>query len=402
MAKHPSGRHIRRRRQLAGRKKGCQYATIEDAAIAKYNLLVHALFEKHGVPGIKGSLAMFQRALGGIDYGLKLKTGVDWLLQCLPEDYNSLSSYHQKEICRKAILAGNVTIGSSPNDPVMTAYHQAKESVISVLEAADTEDAMREIIRQRMVPTKYCRPTAAPREGQVKSAMQKLGDFTNTVMTLEGSIKHGAVVLSTPSVGTEGATVSSMGAFSTMLPAKKAPESRAAGFSARCSPIQTPICSISGLMDRLRQGKPFSISHSDLTQCRAFETTLDNDKIQYPFLWAFTNDKNGAYNLPHGTFAKVLGILPFPNKSFLFILENACEPRGKLLNCCFPEFLKPAYQRDCRTAFETLNRTLPAVIPEGVALACGVGTSVSKQGNKLIRSFKVKYEDGKTDTIIYG
>jgi hypothetical protein len=118
------------------------------------------------------------------------------------------------------------------------------------------------------------------------------------------------------------------------------------------------------------------------------KTTLDKEKIKVPHMWAFTK----SIKISSG-WVKVKYIIPMykyieSHKNIGFILDSKnVLTKSEIQNCCFPEFLTPAYARTCDKAFERVNTLKKITIPSG-DVAIGIGISISN--SELVRSINFK------------
>ena len=162
-------------------------------------------------------------------------------------------------------------------------------------------------------------------------------------------------------------------------------------FASRCSNID--INSIKNMEDLYKylENNPYSdvlINTNLMHPLYIAKTTLDLDKLKVPHMWAFTR----AIRIKSG-WVKLKYIAPLykyidSHKNIAFILDYSnVMDISSITNCCFPDFLAPAYARTCDKAFERINTLKKIAIPSG-DLAIGIGTSFSN--SKLVQQVKMK------------
>lgn len=351
--------------------------------VHKYYPMVLRLFLENGVEGIQESLEILHSLLSSKDgagrhripYGDKLEQSVSWLKEHLRDDFTRQSPIALAVQVVTAILRGNgVPNADMSSDPIMTWYHQVKDNGLDVLTCAQDEKAVIAILKERFSPTNYCRPTAAPSDGQIEIAMKKLGAFEVTVMTAAQAADFGAIAFS--GKDPTSSSNSSMAAFAAM----KSKKSGAAGFASRTTrKVFSPPTRFSELLAMASDVR--LEMYAEGSPSTAYTTTL-GDKALYPHLWCYENGKSPShYGL--NSWTPISSVLPMKweegkgrHCNFLFISPQARLP-SKVANCCFPEFLAPAYQRICRTAFEKLNKLMTPTVPPTGPYAAGVGTSIT-------------------------
>jgi len=325
------------------------------------------------------SLECFIKCCSKATYGETFINTAKWLISIM-KDYQKSNNVDLFMIA--LIDAG---IEKDLQGAVITKYHQANDNILSLLRDARTEDAMIKLVENRLNPHNYRRrdPEAILTEGNINNAMKHLGDFENTVMTHEETEKLPHCIAIKGKQENKG----SMSAFEQMKSSIKPTGS----FASRCSNID--INSIKTMEDLYKYlgNNPNSdvyIESYKLEPIYIAKTTIDLDKIKTPHMWAFTSSiktKSG--------WLKIKYIVPMykyidSHKNIAFILDsNDILDTSKITNCCFPDFLQPAYARTCDKAFERINKLKKVQIPSG-DIAVGLGTSISD--SKLVRHIKIK------------
>jgi hypothetical protein len=280
---------------------------------------------------------------------------------------------------------------------VATLWHQISGNLLDLLKTANDEKAMLAMLEERFSPNNYQRRTADPSAGAVQIAMDQLGEFTNTVMTKDQLETHPAVVTIKPRVA------SSMSAFDKMLEQGTKPKS----FSQRCAPgdadsaaeIQA-IKTIADLVAFLRAHPTtkVEVKADGITPIYIASTTLAADRLKVPHIWSFMNSHAYASSMGWQEVTHILPMYEYITGHCNVFFRMASSPPYKITgNCCFPEFLEPAYSRTCGAAFERLNTTMPITVPSG-EIAYGVGESGKNRDFDLNRTLSFRLT-GKEITI---
>lgn len=381
------------------------------AGYHKYYPMIMNMFTTNGVRGITDSLdasiSLFDTKDSSdhhiIPYGDKIKWAFEWMKKNITDTFLHQSPLDQVVQVTHALFSGNLTPNSiKGSDPIMTAYHQMSQNGLDVMKCANDKDAFVAIMKERFSPENHCRPTAAPTSGQVNNAINMLGDFENTIMTLSQAVdEFGAIpyALTNPVTNAH----SSMNAFDKMkISANPQKTSGAAGFASRAKKTSSETLIPKTLHDLLDiPGVHVEINVHGMSPVTACTTTLGN-KVKYPHLWMFHNNQSPSKYGMKDDWVRVTAILPVckegeRHRSYIFICSTA-TPHSSMPNCCFPDFLSTEYARTCRTAFEQLNNMTHPVIPSEGPYAMGVGTSITGTDGSFARAFKVRV-NGKEATI---
>jgi hypothetical protein len=265
---------------------------------------------------------------------------------------------------------------------VVTAYHQCNDNILSLLECARTEEAMKKLIENRLNPLKYQQkdPNAIIKEGHIDNAEKLLGEFENSIFS------HEELSNLPYCISINDKCNSTMNAFSKMRMDSK--EKKSNSFASKCRKLNTK--SISELIDYLSENPNLLVEIMTLKLQPVYvaNTTLFPEKTDYPHLWCFTNE----FDVKRG-WCKVKYILPMykyikTHKNIAFILETEnIINRNKIKNCCLPEFLKTKYNKHCGVAFQRIN-SYTQISMKHKDLALGVGISVTN--HKLVPEIKIR------------
>jgi hypothetical protein len=283
--------------------------------------------------------------------------------------------------------------GLEQQNAVSCVIQQAHNNVLPVMSSAKDRSALIKIMNYRLSSENYQRRTEAPSMGQVQNAIQALGDFTNTIMTLSEAVKiQGAVVIGTTPPSSLNAFASMIKEATDSIPSKKSPW----GLAAKCGP------QISGLRDLVKYArehpeiKMYLDASGKMESVYVADTTLSPEKLCVPYLWAFHGDTSKKVFAFEDKWTEIAVIIPqyetLTQQNAIFLLRGCHRIPVDSLNCCFPSFLNVAIRRICGPAFEKLNEKIRLPIPT-TEPAIGRGTSVSC-GDKLMYPIKILV-DGK-------
>ena len=366
--------------------------------------LNNGLFEM--IKDIKTSLECIRDAIPEITYGENIRLSVSWLwrvverFESMGKMPDQLTVHHRWLFCAEILLWTTISPdGLDHQNAVSCVIQQAHNNVIPVMSSAKDRSALIKILNHRLSPENYQRRTAAPSEGQINNAIHALGDFTNTIMTLEEAAQiPGAVIVG---VGIPANTkTSSMSAFDAM---KKEAKTATAitnkkknpwGLAERCSEPQ-----IQGLKDLVKYARdhpqtPIYLDASGMVSVYVASTTLSKEMCCVPYMWCFLQDTMTKIFTFPSPWAEIAVILPqYETTTYhntLFLLRGALRVPSDLKNCCFPEFLSIASRRVCGPAFEKLNEKIRLSLPTAEP-AIGRGTSASR-GETLIKPIRVRVE----------
>jgi len=346
-----------------------------------YIPIVMRMFKTQGVPGIRDSIAHLEVAMEKVAFAkTKLAYGIQWFKDHIIEDFNHKVVRVQLEHVVNAIITVLPTSTTVDEIPII---HQLNKTTFPLLVSCDGVESLIGLMRAQFDVYTYQKPTAEPSTGNIQIGMKKLGDFTNTIMTLEQADAHGMVRCpdGTP------ITQSSMGILAAQLAAKKqatqsARPKSAAGFAARAGDLAPTT--LAQLMTSMPSN--LYISTKNIAKLLLIETTLKEEARCVPFFHGVVNVNDDLFT-PR-VYRQVIGIIKFGGIGaspvrFGIILkdEQAVCSRN---SCCFASFLSVSYNRECRDAFELLNTELPLRGLTGPNLACGLYSSVCDNETKLI------------------
>jgi hypothetical protein len=158
-------------------------------------------------------------------------------------------------------------------------------------------------------------------------------------------------------------------------------------FASKCAPREnveiSKISNMEELYSYLKKNPSSDVKIKALELHPLFlaKSSINPDVLLVPHMWAFTrsisisDDSDGWSNVK--MIVPMHKYITTRHKNIAFILDDKnIQDKSGITNCCFPEFLAPAYARTCDKAFERLNTLKKAIIPTG-DLAIGVGTSIS-------------------------
>ena len=375
----------------------------------KYTDILDTFFEKiEDNDEFLECLGILKRCIHKVEYGDKLSQGTEWLIKnmvymnTLFEEDKSIKCYKYLPFLKKLEFLGNVMCdskiskGYTVDDVNMLEHSQANNSILNLLKNAKDESALMSMIRKQVSPENYQRRTAEPKLGHIAAAEAKLGEFSNTMYTMDKLEKHEDCVKVVPKTKSEGN--SSMGAFAAMK-ANSSKSSKFGGLSKRCGkPIE--IKNMKDLVAKIKDGSIYKlkINANNMTSSYVADTTLDREKIIHDYLWLFLNNETyrfcGYEEVSHLNFIEIS-----THRNIIFILKEARQSIVRIpvtKNCCIPEFLDTSIRRTCGSAFEKMNSLTNINIPESGDLAFGIGTSITGTDNKLMNTIKFLINDEAT------
>lgn len=329
--------------------------------------------------GAINSLEMMEQCCHQATYGNKWLPALRWVLDIV----KGLKSQYMSQRETWAFFAQHLLKAPISKDlygAVCPFYHTVNSNIIDLLRSAKTKEGMTKLIKERLSPLTYQRrdPNANLAEGEINIAIKHLGEFSNSVMTMEEVSKqpHAVVLGATPS--------SSMKGFQTLLSkaAKKPDIDSPSGFAARAGShgVAAKIKTMDQLLTFLENnpGTKLEMRTDDWRLCYVAKTTLKEEARCHPHFWGFSQHR-GALQLGLSIWAEVTGILPMYKYiegygNIVFFFRGSRVPHGVIGNCNFPELLSSEYKRTCGKAFERLNTLSKIEIPEG-PIAVGLGMS---------------------------
>lgn len=340
------------------------------------------------------SFKILESILEDVTYGSTFLPATRWLLSIV-EDIEKMN----KKSCTEFSLRDmynflvqkllEAPYNSDMFSGAVSYYAQTGAQLVDLLEMARSAEQMRTLCETRLSPLNYQRPTESASVGQIENAMKYLGDFTNTLMTIDESIQlvPDTVVIAPPRTAD---ISSSSSGFAKQLANLKPRVDHT--FADRCMQYDENreienIKSVTDLMNFVSShGAKVEVQDGNVVYL--VNTTLAQDKISVPFFWAFSRASVSTIGMKLGSWTEVTHIIPVWKslagtryKFVVFVIKNA-QP-NIVGNCCFPEFLSSEYSRVCRSAFEGLNTTTKIAIPKTTdKFALGIGISSINEQNE--------------------
>lgn len=397
-------------------------ATIDKKRLGLYQKAFHryipemlpAMIQKlcgHGsakeLDDVQASLLLMQKCLHKASYGNKWLPSLNWLLEIVIElkskatCFKSMKAKERWLFCAKHLLKS--PIDSDNDDAVCPFFHTSNGNIIDLLQTALSESAMISMIADRLSPLNYMRrdPDADISDNVIKIAMERLGDFSNKIMTVDEAAKlpH-ALKLSVEKSESSGNS-SSLASFEKLMDInKKSVDHKAAGkfaersgYSEKKNSILS-IESVDALLNYLSENTSAHLEVETIGNCIVYvaSTTLKQEALCVPHPWVFVN-KHVDLGF-HTSWVTVSLIVPMYKyieryQNFLLVLKNA-KPKEDLPNCNFPEMLSSDYKRTCGKAFERLNTVENLTAPENPAI--GVGSSGHNDKGDLQKHVNIKLD----------
>ncbi len=383
---------------------------LESAFNKYYRLIGDLLMKVDDISAIIKSLEMLIDILKEVTYGKALLPGAKWLLSAiekLPDVYVNLGWRHTIQIVGDIVCES--TISNDIQGYVITSFHQANRTIMTLLEDATGYEAMKSMVEEMVKPTVYKRPTAPPSKGQVAVGSALLGPFENKIYTLDrlwddystkfkthstpgGDFYCTLIPLSSRSVpvtsggGASAGASAVMDAYAQMAQAAKKPSRY--DFASRTTKSLRPT-TYRELVGLIEEGKIHTLD-IDTSSAGSWvyiaETTLDYPtKIATPYLWSFSSGTSRWPAKARVTFLQETKVKSLHNIAILLEdTRTSLQKRSITENCCFPDFLSTSHERTCRRVFEDINKRVPIGIPDGSdELAIGVGTSIRSSAMDL-------------------
>jgi len=350
------------------------------------------LLRNNSVRGIIQSLDILIETLPKVDYGDKLEKSAIWFRAAIDEYMNHNGNTFDKTIIvLKHLLLAPLVPGVAEEKIICTYLKQVKDNTINAMSVAHNEKALRSLLQERFSPSKYCRPTAEPKDGQLAQAIKMFTDlgFSTSVMPVSNIPKYGGKLV--PSANTMN---NATDVWSSQLESKK--KSGAAGLASRSTSFPTTINDLFNTLENF-PGLKINTTNSFPVLLTEYPESA-RDALTHPFLWCFNNGQSvSIYGISSG-FQDISAIIFMGRNVFFGIKESHLTTTPK--NTCFPEFLTPAYQRKCRSAFEDLNRKTSPLYnrDNNGGYALGVGTSRKDSSNNLYAPVTFSY-NGQQFTI---
>ena len=352
--------------------------------------LISNLFT-HGVVEAIESLELMKLCLAKAAYGNKFQPTVDWLLR-IAQHVRATKPMEHMNHSEKYVFYAQILlwgpIRKDNQDALAYFYHTANNNIIDLLNKAESIDEMTALIQERLSPENYQRrdPNAEISDGQIREAERRLGEFSNSVMTVEYARATIPQIIALKIVESDkNDKNSSMHAFAQMKQKSSGSFAARCGSDAKKREIEAKkreieaIRTIRELLEYLRS-HPETLLELDAGNLRisyAATSTLAREKLKHPHLWAFLGTTGSSCNLDN--YVRITNILPMfeyiaGGKNILFVPENVKIDRSEVPNCCFPQFLEASYTRTCGPAFEGINSLIKITVPDE-PIMFGVGTS---------------------------
>lgn len=338
----------------------------------------------------------------------------------------------QLEVLVNAMLPNLVKGASNLMDcPVMSQFNK---NTRNAMEVAHDEAAFRKIIKERLDPTNYMRPTTEASASQLLAAADIIGDFSSKIMTLEDFQK---IAADYPDTAVYVPCYDNKSKYSTpasiLIDEAKSKNAGKKGnkmfgsFADRC---KTKIRTIPKTFREL-----VSLSSEDLVGLQVNVEPLSHPVYMttYPdscrclfgpssnkgYLWAFFQEKFGKQKLPRRFYIRkkwnnVSGIMFIGRSVFVGVYGAKITEATGATYSCFPESLSTEYARTIRKPMEKLCSKpvplLPGTSTTSLSLSrdvinesskqcmAGIGTSRAK-GEKALTSISFRFVESSDDVF---
>jgi len=363
--------------------------------MTKYLPLLHNAQLKYGESGIHASLDLCLQSLDQVTYGNRFKESTRWFRRHIVENYKTLPIQDKYYVLMKMMF--DTPLSRGINEMICTAYHQVTCNILEGLASAQSAYSLKRMLTTRLDPSNYCRPTTAPDENELKVAIDCLKGtgFTIQVMTEEELLtKYDGIKCFTPENEDRGDIISAMQAKLSSLTLKK---QTASNFAAR-SNAQGEF-QVNTIMDIIEIAKttPVEVYGGNPTCLTTYPDTA-KDIVIHPHLWIFHNRNTHAdfsldarpncHDASNSMGCNLVTSCKIYGRNVFFVCKGASPKQSYVCPGYFPEFLSPAYQRKCRVAFESMNKTETLAYPRDgkPPYTFGVGTSIINDEGTLYGS----------------
>ncbi len=368
-----------------------------------YPTLVRLMAENNN-EGIIPSLELLLTLLPKVKYGDKIQKSAEWFHRYMNMYQNP--DHDRNSVVLEALLNQYMVDGYAEERIVATNLKQTKDTVLRAMSCAHSESALVNLLTNLFNPTTYMRKTAAPTQGQLEVAMNIFKDagFITMVMTIYNLLhKYGGKAPPSVSVSTEDDAISTWSGMQTSMKnaSTKGRRGGAGGFAHRAGTTAfvapTTITELYSRIDEM-PGLTINVATSSHPVMLTEFPNTARELLKYNYLWGFKNGKT-----PYAEYGITSGYHPVSamtapgtmGRNVAFIIKGArIIYKSTIGNTCFPDFLREGVQRKAGSAFESLNKTTTARIPDGdEPLALGVGSSRSDIHNGLYTPLSFKYKD---------
>jgi hypothetical protein len=321
--------------------------------------IMFASFNKYFTSNnIVQQIIRYKDIVAELDNGDKVQASCQWAFDHFHHVHNA-TILEKAEICFRSLLRAPFTKDRKTSS-VSSPFWTQLSTILNRIHLSEIE--IQHAFRRDYGVSAYKHRTAAPTDGQIKETLDRLPNFTNTLMRLSEIEHFGGHLF--PKFG-------SINVLQSMLNKKR-------------QQYQPQRMTIQELMDT---DESIEISMQDKCPAFAVTSTLCNEinTTRYPFFWGFYIHNNmSKFGIDPNLNARVLGILPlgqkrgFPNgvpESVLFIMNGTkiCSP---LSTCCHTSNLVSDLERTCGAAYAELGRCTTLSIPNDTnEFVIGVGFS---------------------------
>lgn len=374
--------------------------------IHQHYTTISRLMAENKNDGIIPSLELLLTLLPKVKYGDKIQKSTEWFHRYMSEYLSVHTQRDRKIVVVNALVNQYMVKGYAEERIVATNLKQTKDTVLRAMSCAHSESALVSLLTNLFNPHTYMRKTAAPTDGQLEVAMNIFKDagFYTTVMTLTNLLnKYDGKAPPSVSVSTKDDAFSTWSGMQTSMKnaSTKGRRGGAGGFAHRAGTTAfvapTTITELYSRIDDM-PGLTINVTTSSHPVMLTEFPDTARELLKHDYLWGFKNGKT-----PHSEYGITSGYHPVSamtapgtmGRNVAFIIKGArILYKSTIGNTCFPTFLREGVQRKAGSAFESLNKTTTARIPDSYEpMALGIGSSRSDSHNRLYTSLSFKYKD---------
>lgn len=299
--------------------------------------------------------------------------------------------------------------------PVMSQFNK---NTRNAMETAHNEKAFRTLIKNRLDPTVYCRPTSEPSALQLIDASKIIGDFENNLMTTSDLIRLSIEYPDFVRIicNTTEARGTTQKASDILIEAAKNKKqntlknnSGITGFASRCQTRTKPSTFTQLLTMPLSSLKGLQIWIDNNMYCTYLTTYPDSCKHLFTtgadrgYLWTYflstykylSHDKRFGMQIG---WSDVTCIVDCKKSIFFGVKDATITERTGATHSCYPETICPKYKRIIRKSMELLcNKRIS--VPTGQTFVAGIGTTMSNTDKKTINKIVFRFAENPSDTF---
>lgn len=384
------------------------YYIMYERALNKYAPLLFSMFNKcEMTPELVRSFELILDLLNKAVYGKQQIPAVEWFLRiferitmCNASEWKQLNPKNKLQIVIHTIVESSITVGEN-KEAFLAHYHTINESILSLLEAGNSESGVIKMIEERNRPSNYMRKTAPPKAVHIERAKEFCSNIENTIMTTDELEEYPTCYKIF-----NNSENSARDAFAIMENDLKH-KNKYSSFASRIGgskPIKPN--SIRELIELVKKGDITKLESRPHGSAYLAKTTLLPEDLAYPevgHLWLYIEKDEARWGGINSwnEITHVYEVNAGTRHNIHFIIKDSrdtLKARPIANNCTLPEFLAPKHH-SAKSAFEKLRTLTNVKIPNKGDIAFGLGTSVADSYNNLVRKITFRI-NGKHTVVI--